>query len=64
MCGIHATDVSNASRTLLYNLHTHSWDEELLGLFGVPEESLPVIYPSGAYYGETAVWGERCQCGA
>jgi len=59
MCGIHATDVSNASRTLLYNLHTHAWDEELLALFNVPKESLPVIYPSGAFYGETAVWGVR-----
>lgn len=59
MCGIHATDVSNASRTLLYNLHTHAWDEELLALFGVPKESLPVIYPSGAFYGETAVWGGK-----
>lgn len=59
MCGIHATDVSNASRTLLYNLHTHAWDEELLALFNVPKESLPVIYPSGAFYGETAVWGGK-----
>jgi glycerol kinase len=59
MCGIHATDVSNASRTLLYNLHTHAWDEELLALFSVPKESLPVIYPSGAFYGETAVWGGK-----
>jgi glycerol kinase len=59
MCGIHATDVSNASRTLLYNLHTHAWDEELLALFNVPKESLPVIHPSGAFYGETAVWGGK-----
>ena len=59
MCGIHATDVSNASRTLLYNLHTHAWDEELLALFNVPKESLPVVYPSGAFYGETAVWGGK-----
>ncbi len=59
LCGLHATDVSNASRTLLYNLHTHSWDGELLGLFGVSEESLPAIYPSGAYYGETTVWGGK-----
>jgi glycerol kinase len=59
MCSIHATDVSNASRTLLYNLHTHAWDEELLALFNVPKESLPVIYPSGAFYGETAVWGGK-----
>ncbi len=59
MCGIHVTDVSNASRTLLYNLHTHAWDEELLVLFGLPKESLPAIYPSGAYYGETAVWGGK-----
>ncbi len=57
MCGLHATDVSNASRTLLYNLHTQTWDDELRMLFGIPEESLPAIYPSGAFFGETKVWG-------
>ncbi len=58
ICGLHATDVSNASRTLLYNLHTRTWDEELLTLFGISRASLPKIYPSGALYGETRVWGE------
>ncbi len=57
MCGMHATDVSNASRTLLYNLHTHTWDDELLALFGISRAGLPNIYPSGAFYGETKVWG-------
>ncbi len=57
MLGLHATDASNASRTLLYNIHQRTWDPELLALFGVKPESLPVVRPSGAFYGETKVWG-------
>jgi glycerol kinase len=49
----HATDCSNASRTLLFNIHTLSWDEELLSLFGVPREALPEVKPSAHVYGET-----------
>src|SRR5688500_6408158 len=49
----HATDVSNASRTLLFNIHTLEWDEELLGLLDVPREALPEILPSAHVYGET-----------
>lgn len=48
----HVTDASNASRTLLYNLHTGQWDDELCELFGVPTSALPEIVPS---YGEVAV---------
>ncbi|PWH17514.1 MAG: glycerol kinase [Ardenticatenia bacterium] len=44
--GIHITDVTNASRTLLMNLHTLDWDEELLRLFGIPRQMLPRIVPS------------------
>ncbi|NEE06393.1 glycerol kinase GlpK, partial [Streptomyces sp. SID7499] len=44
--GIHATDVTNASRTMLMNLETLDWDEELLGFFGIPRAMLPKINPS------------------
>ncbi|HUW36190.1 MAG TPA: glycerol kinase GlpK [Rhodocyclaceae bacterium] len=49
--GIHVTDVSNASRTLLYNLRTREWDEELLRLLDVPRELLPEVRPSSEVYG-------------
>jgi glycerol kinase len=48
----HVSDHTNASRTLLYNLHTRAWDPELLELFGVPAEILPVIVPSAGAIGE------------
>lgn len=51
---VHATDASNASRTLLYNIHTKQWDEELLRLFEVPREVLPEVRPSCGILGETA----------
>ena len=44
--GVHVTDVTNASRTLLMDLRTREWDDELLELFGVPRAMLPVIRPS------------------
>src|SRR5690242_10094821 len=44
--GVHATDVTNASRTMLMNLETLDWDDELLGFFGVPRAMLPSINPS------------------
>ncbi|WP_335936137.1 glycerol kinase GlpK [Streptomyces sp. PTD5-9] len=44
--GIHATDVTNASRTMLMNLETLDWDDELLDIFGIPRRMLPVINPS------------------
>lgn len=46
-----ATDSTNASRTLLYNIHTNSWDEELLNVFNVKQEWLPEIKSSNAFYG-------------
>jgi glycerol kinase len=49
----HVTDVSNASRTLLFNINTLRWDEELLSLFGVPLEALPEVKPSSGVFGET-----------
>ena len=48
---VHATDVSNASRTLLFNLHTMKWDDELLKLFNIPKVLLPKVYPSSYRYG-------------
>ncbi|GAA6744370.1 glycerol kinase GlpK [Thermus antranikianii] len=50
---VHATDPSNASRTLLFNLHTLSWDEELLGILGIPPAMLPEVRPSDGEFGET-----------
>ena len=49
----HITDYSNASRTLLYNIHDLCWDEELLEIFGVPRALLPEVKPSSFIYGET-----------
>ncbi len=50
---VHATDVSNASRTLLLNVHDNRWDEELLGLLEIPREVLPGVHPSSHVYGHT-----------
>lgn len=51
----HITDVSNASRTLLFNIHTLSWDEELLEIFDIPAAMLPKVCSSSEIYGHTAV---------
>ncbi len=50
---VHVTDVSNASRTMLYNIHTLQWDEELLKLFNIPAAVLPEVKPSSKIYGVT-----------
>jgi glycerol kinase len=50
---VHATDVSNASRTLIYNIHTLEWDKELLSLFTIPESMLPEVRSSSEVYGHT-----------
>jgi glycerol kinase len=49
----HVTDYSNASRTLLYNIHTLDWDDELLRLLDVPRKMLPEVKPSSTVYGST-----------
>ena len=49
----HMTDASNASRTLLYNLHTRAWDDELLALLDIPREVLPEVRGSSEVYGHT-----------
>jgi glycerol kinase len=51
---VHVTDVTNASRTMLFNIHTLSWDPELLSLFGVPENMLPEVKSCSEVYGETS----------
>ena len=50
---VHATDVSNASRTMLYNINNGDWDEELLSILRVPRALLPEVKPSSALYGES-----------
>ncbi len=50
----HVTDVSNASRTMLFNIHTLAWDDELLRLFDVPPSMLPGVRASSTIYGETS----------
>ncbi len=50
---VHATDVTNASRTSLYNIHENAWDDALLDIFGVPAAILPHVHDSAAMFGET-----------
>ena len=55
----HVTDPTNASRTMLYDIHTHAWDDDLLALFGIPREALPRVVPSSGVIENTdpAVFG-------
>lgn len=50
---VHVTDVTNASRTMIYNIHTLDWDQELLDLFDIPASILPEVKSSSEVYGET-----------
>ncbi|MEO1237510.1 MAG: glycerol kinase GlpK [Planctomycetota bacterium] len=50
---VHATDPSNASRTMLFNIHSLDWDDDLLALFDIPREMLPDVVPSSGVLGET-----------
>lgn len=50
---VHATDVSNASRTMLFNIHTLEWDEDLLKLFNIPKNMMPKVCASSEIYGHT-----------
>ena len=52
-----ATDTTNASRTMLFNIHTMQWDDELLQLFGIPRQMMAEVRPCDAVYGETTVEG-------
>ena len=50
---VHATDTTNASRTMLFNIHTMQWDDDLLQLFDIPRSMMPDVLPCDAVYGET-----------
>ena len=54
---VHVTDVSNASRTMLFNIHTLKWDSELLELLGIPASMMPEVRSSSEIYGTTALLG-------
>jgi len=56
-CGIHITDVTNASRTLMMNLETLDWDEQILSIIGIPNSMLPEIQPSSKIYGQIKAKG-------
>lgn len=58
---VHATDVSNASRTMLYNIHDLCWDKELLKIFNIPAAMLPQVKPSSGMFGLTrpGLFGSR-----
>jgi glycerol kinase len=56
--GEHATDATNASRTMLYNIHRADWDDELLDLFNVPRSLLPAVKDSAADFGTTSLLGD------
>lgn len=54
---VHATDPSNASRTLLFNIHSNDWDDELLALLDIPRAVLPQVRPSSGAFGEALIEG-------
>ncbi len=54
---VHVTDVTNASRTMLFNINTLEWDSELLDFFGIPESMMPSVCDSSGTVGETMVGG-------
>ncbi len=63
---IHATDYTNASRTMMFNIKTLEWDDELLALYGIPKNMLPAVYPSSYNYGvcdKTVAGAEMPICG-
>lgn len=56
---IFATDTTNASRTMLFNIHTLSWDSELLKIFDIPRSMLPEVKPSGSNFGDIDIMGVK-----
>lgn len=56
---VFATDVSNASRTLLFNIHTMSWDKELCDLFDIPMDMLPIVRPSSYRFGKASFFSSE-----
>ena len=59
LTGVHATDYSNASRTLLFNIHTLDWDDELLQILHIPRELLPEVHPTCHVFGHTGLLGGK-----
>ncbi len=57
LCGVHVTDYSNASRTLLYNIFDRRWDDELLTAMDVPASLMPSVAPSSGVFGDTRLFG-------
>lgn len=55
----HATDASNASRTMMYNIHEGKWDSEILSHFGIPESMLPKVVPSSGYIADAEILGTK-----
>ncbi len=53
----HVSDYTNASRTMLMNIHTLQWDDELMGLFGIPRSMMPELLPCDSVFGKTTVGG-------
>ena len=51
---VHATDATNAARTMLYNIHTQAWDDELLAMFNIPLSMLPEVHNSSEVIGQTS----------
>lgn len=63
---VHATDYSNASRTMLFNIHTLEWDKEILDLLGIPTSILPEVLPSSHLFGTTekSLFGAKIPIGS
>ena len=59
---VHVTDQTNASRTMLYNIHTLQWDEELLSVLDIPASMLPEVKPSSCIYGKTVFSDNAASC--
>lgn len=57
LTGTHATDYSNASRTMIFNIHSLEWDTELLAALDIPAEGLPAVHPTSHVFGETTLLG-------
>lgn len=60
---VHVTDYSNASRTMLFNIHTLQWDKDILKLLDIPEKMLPTPRPNSEIYGETTLFGKAIPIG-
>jgi glycerol kinase len=61
---VHSTDLSNASRTMIYNINTLEWDDELLAVFDIPKNMLPEVCPSGTNFGSMLLKGAQIPIGS